>query len=443
MKECKYCRTIYEDSLSACPNCGGTKVITAQEKAEDAALYQKEIENRENAVAVVATKRKMLISVLVGIVVLIIAVIALASYNANKPLSNGMTKDEGEAILVEGIAFYNDGDYESAIECFAQLPSDSKQYNEAQSMLAKCEDEYSVTVVGKANKYAANDEYETALNLLNNAKELLPNNSIISEAQNTIFKEYKNIIFTNAFSEAEKFVAAGNYPAGIQAINGAIKQIGTDDDASAKLQTYMSTYKSIVIENADNALASTGYADAISIINEGLKILNGDNDLLNKIDEYKTYAPVCLSYDDAYAINKYLRTGITDNSWLTDNYGTTYTSERVICNKDSGLFEDVGTIQYYLSSQYRTLTGTIYIPDISKNVNVESILVKKPYVQIWGDGLLLYELTSLINKDKPVDFCIDISNVEFLEIQIYGSWYRGDGTGLIPMNCVADLAVAK
>lgn len=135
MKECKYCRTKYDDNLSACPSCGGTKVITAQEKAEDAALYQKEIENRENAVAVVATKRKMLISVLVGIVVLIIAVITMASYNANKPLSNGMTKDEGEAILAEGIAFYNDGDYESAIECFVQLPSDSKQYDEAQSII--------------------------------------------------------------------------------------------------------------------------------------------------------------------------------------------------------------------------------------------------------------------------------------------------------------------
>lgn len=443
MKECKYCRTTYEDSLSACPNCGGTKIITALEKAEDAALYQKEIENRENAVAVVASKRKMLISVLIGIVVLIITLIAIASYNANKPLSNGMTKDEGEAVLAEGIAFYNAKDYESAIECFVQLPSDSKQYDEAQSMLVRCEDEYSTSVVEKADGYAKNGEYEVALNLLNNAGELLPNNTTISAVYNTILAEYKDIVCANAFSEADAFAADRDYLAAITAIDGAIKQIGTDDDASAKLQTYMSAYKSIVIENADNALVNTGYADAISIINEGLKTLNGDNDLLNKIEEYKTYAPVYLSYDDAYAINKYLRTGITDNSWLTDNYGTTYTSERVICNKDSGLFEDVGTIQYYLSSQYRTLTGTIYIPDVSKNVNVESVLVKKPYVQIWGDGLLLYELTSLINKDKPVDFCIDISNVEFLEIQIYGSWYRGDGTGLIPMNCVADLAVAK
>lgn len=75
-----------------------------------------------------------------------------------------------------------------------------------------------------------------ALNLLKNAGELLPNNTYISATHDNLFKEYKNIIFTNAFSEAEKFVAAGNYPAGIQAINGAIKQIGTDDDASAKLQ---------------------------------------------------------------------------------------------------------------------------------------------------------------------------------------------------------------
>lgn len=134
MKECKYCRTTYEDSLSACPNCGGTKVITAQEKAEDATLQQKEIENRENAIAAVASKRKMLTSVLIGIVIIIIAVIAIASYNANKPLSNGMTKDEGKAVLAEGIAFYNAQNYESAIECFVQFPSDSKQYDEALSM---------------------------------------------------------------------------------------------------------------------------------------------------------------------------------------------------------------------------------------------------------------------------------------------------------------------
>lgn len=242
MKECKYCRTTYEDSLSACPNCGGTKVITAQEKEEDAALYQKEIVNRENAVAAVASKRKMLISALVGIVVLIIAVIAIASYNANKPLSNGMTKDEGEAVLEEGIAFYNAKDYESAIECFVQLPSDSKQYNEAQSMLTKCEDEYSTSVVEKANGYAENGEYEMAINFLNNAGDLLPNSAAISTAYDKIFAEYKGIVCNNAYSEAETFAADGDYPSAITAIDNATKLIGHDDGLAAKRGVYVDTY---------------------------------------------------------------------------------------------------------------------------------------------------------------------------------------------------------
>ena len=43
MKECKYCRTKYDDNLSACPSCGGTKVITAQEKAEEEAFMAEEM----------------------------------------------------------------------------------------------------------------------------------------------------------------------------------------------------------------------------------------------------------------------------------------------------------------------------------------------------------------------------------------------------------------
>ena len=47
MKECKYCRTKYDDNLAACPNCGGTKVVTAEEIAEEAAIKRREIEYRE------------------------------------------------------------------------------------------------------------------------------------------------------------------------------------------------------------------------------------------------------------------------------------------------------------------------------------------------------------------------------------------------------------
>lgn len=36
MKECKYCRSMYNDNLVVCPNCGGNKIITAEDRAEEA-----------------------------------------------------------------------------------------------------------------------------------------------------------------------------------------------------------------------------------------------------------------------------------------------------------------------------------------------------------------------------------------------------------------------
>lgn len=443
MKECKYCRSLYEDNLSICPICGGNKVITEQEKMEEVILRQREQEFREKMDNERKAQKKKFLAVVIAFMIIVLAVIGAGFYNANKPLSNGMTRDEGEALLARGIAYYESSDYESAIECFVQLPADSKQYKEAQNTLEKAIASYVPAVLETADKYIQDAEYEVALELLKNAQTLVPENEELKIAYDAAFDAYKVVICSIAMDEADVFVANGDYANAIVSLNMALDKIGHDEELTARLQVYISKYKTVIIGRAEDMLKNVGYSDAIAVINEGLTVLSGDSDFLNKIDEYKTYAPVFLSYDDAYSINKYLRTEITDSTWLTDNYGTTYTSDRVICNKDSGMYVDEGIIQYYLGSQYRTLTGTIYVPDISKNVNTNSILVKLPYVQVWADNTLIFELNSLVNTDKPVEFSVDVSNVEFIAIKINGSWYRGNGTGLIPMNCVADLAVAK
>ena len=64
MKECRYCRTKYDDNLAVCPNCGGTKVVTEQELAEEEALIQREAEYRERANAVPEMRKRGVIGVL-------------------------------------------------------------------------------------------------------------------------------------------------------------------------------------------------------------------------------------------------------------------------------------------------------------------------------------------------------------------------------------------
>lgn len=430
MKECKYCRTKYDDNLSACPNCGGTKVITAQEKAEDAALYQKEIENRENAVAVVATKRKMLISILVGIVVLIIAVIALASYNSNKPLSNGMTKDEGEAILAEGIAFYNNGDYESAIECFVQLPSDSKQYDEAQSMLAKCEDEYSASVVEKANGYAENGEYEMAINLLNNAGDLLPNSAAISTAYDTIFAEYKGIVCSNAYSEGETFAANGDYPSAITAIDNATKLIGHDDELAAKRGVYIDTYVSQTVSAAKAQYIEYDYESIIAaegILEVALKILPNNAVLLTELANYKEREPVRLldlsmspdlqhnvstsTYD--YVGNKSDVAGITYNDSIAP-------AEWYETSHPYGWSETYSYAHYswLLDYQYTKVTGTFFFSESYKNASIEVELTITP-----SNGTTRTYFVS--SNEQTQHFDVDLTGAKDFEIALRQSEING------------------
>ena len=294
MKECKYCRTEYDDNLATCPNCGGTKVVTAEELAEETAIKQREVEYRERVNAAQEVHKKRLIGILAAVVVAVIAIIALVSYNANKPLSNGMTKDEGEKILATGIAYFDNGQYEEAIQCFAQLPTDSKQYEEAHSMLTKSSESYRESILDKVDTYVQNGEYEVALELLKNAQTVLPDDSELKNAYNSTFNSYKLLISSTAITKADEYAADGDYESAIKTVGVALDKIGQDEELSAKLAIYQNDYRTGIIAQADKALSQEGYQSATSIINQGLTVLPKDSAMLEKLSEYETYIPVDL-----------------------------------------------------------------------------------------------------------------------------------------------------
>lgn len=441
MKECRYCGTVYADNLATCPNCGGNKVVSEEEKNESRLLQEKEIENRERAIAEPEIKKKKAASVLVGFLVVLIVVIAFASYRAAQPLSNGMSKEAGEQVYNEGTTYYDAGNYEDAIMCLVQLPSDSKYYKDAQAILAKCEVKYSADVINRANGYITSGEYNIALNLLDTACNLFPENEELSASYNTALSQYKETVRDTALREAKLYAEENDYVQAINTVQSALDVNGQDTELITFLAVYKDAYRSSLIETADAALKDVGYQEAVNIITDGLSVLSNDSELISKIDEYRSYTPVYLSSDDAYSTNKYIKINYFNTDLSTDNYGGTYPSDRIICNCEYGFTEGVGKIEYYLDSKYSKLTGTIYVPDASKSAS--SLGYTTPSVRIYGDGALLYEKVGLTRKDKPVDFTADISNVEFLSIEIEGGWYRGDGSGQVPLNCVANLAVSK
>ena len=329
--------------------------------------------------------------------------------SSRNTLSNGLTEDDCEQFFSEGVAQYNGEEYIAAIECFIVIPYDSERYDEAQEKLEACEKAYSKSVITKAEEYVERNDYEVALELLNGARDLLPNNKELSSAYGSIYVEYKDFLRGEVFAKAEFFLANGDYPSAIYTVRNALNEIPRDEELQAKLRTYENAYRNQLLVDADDILRSEGYREAISALNEGLSILEYDDVLLDRIEVYKSYAPVEIMEMEPFSgrNNANLRA-------VTDTFGNEYSRVYVVST-------NYGTkgFSVLLNGNYSTLSGTIIWSKEDKNNDGYYS------IQFYDDEQLIYATEACSAKSGPVSFSFDISNVKILSLKFEG--FSNDG----------------
>ena len=406
MKECKYCRSMYEDSLSACPNCGGNKIVTSEERAEEAALKQKEKENRESAIAAPLKMRKNILIGIGVVIAIIIAIITIASINANKPYSDGTTKDEATNLLETGMDYFNSGDYEAAIEYFSQLPSDSKEYEEAQSMIKKSSESYCASILAKVDTYFENEEYEIALEMIKNAQKVLPSETKLQNAYNETYNSYVSLICNNAKAEAKVYADKEDYLSAMKTIETALNKIPSEAELSALYTQYSSNYEGLVIKNADAALKEQGYEAAIKIARDGLNNLPNSSKIENAISNFETYAPVYLLEDIDYL--RMSDSLYTDTDSIKDNEGIEYSGHYRFHNNNL-MYES--SVSFQIDKKYTKFFGTAILPYGARGT------YKEAFIRVYGDDRLLYQTKPMTMGFKTDNFTIDVSGVSILEIR--------------------------
>ena len=458
MKECKYCGSQCGDQVVKCPSCGGTKFFTAQEQIEEERRQQKERENEERAVAEPDTGKKRIGGIIAGLLAVILIIVAVIIGLSNRPLSNGMSKSDGDEILESGIAYYESGNYEAAIECFIQLPSDSKQYAKASDMLASARAEYKESALSKVNNYiqqenydsafnvietatllvgndsdlnaayeevytelvssmlatadsyVENSDYEIALEYLSNCQNRFPDDFDLENAYNDTFNEYCSLVKSDSISTADEAASNEDYVTAINALRNAISIIGQDEEVSAKLSIFESSYQEYVLSQAGSAFASDGYSAAIDILNGGLTTLSGNNLLLDAIAGYEEYKPVYIL--DLTPVD----TGADGELTVIDNVigidGTEYGVG--ISGKH---FDGIGSLRYWnkylINSQYSTLSFRVVL------TSVQYKDYQTPSISIYGDdNQLLRTITVSKNDIAPVDVSVDVSGQAYLKIDM-------------------------
>lgn len=88
----------------------------------------------------------------------------------------------------------------------------------------------------------------------------------------------------------------------------------------------------------------------------------------------------------------------------TDNMGQEQSNVISTCNN-----------RFIINGEYSTITGTMFISEKQKNYG-------EPHIKIYGDDDILYDL-QLEPGDQPVDFSVDISGVQQLDVKLYQNTY--------------------
>lgn len=365
MKTCGYCGRAYDDSQPRCPSCGSTLLRHSHGADTVAADYdriKKGIEEKRKS------RSKILIGIAAAVVLVIIIIVVGIIIHVNNPQRevDSNAKEMYESALTD----CNSGNYNSALSTLGAIDPSWTDYQKVSDL-----------------------QQQAVLGMLR--------------------------------EKASDYLAAENYEAIIQLVKSNLVSVSDNEEIKNIYDTAVSRYRDKITNMAEQEFQSSGYEQAISIVNSGLSVLNGDAALLALKSHYEDMAPVSLT-----SLTPFLsdcgesRYGLT----LTDKLGNTYHDciEYVY-----GYPSDRGDT-YVLNYAYSSFSGTIFVPK-DRSSTYDSWLYDSEgdfCIRIYGDGKLLYTSPVMLSTQYPVDFEINVSGIDQLTIL----WVGGACTWSVPIG---------
>ena len=314
-----------------------------------------------------------------------------------------------------GIMYYEKQEYERAITEFQNIPEESIYYVDAQTYLLNAINQYRTNILNTADTYAQQQDYRTAIGILNEALLIIPGNTEVTNA----IRNYTNTIRDKAITDAGTLAAAGDFISAFQIVQSTIDELGSDSELNVLLVNYQESYAQNVLQQVSIIYNESGYDAVVALLKEATSILPNNTNLKEEFDLWNSRHSVPLT-----DIEYFSKSGsIQEDYWVdgTDNYGTAYPHS--ITPFDSG----TTYIEYYLGGQYAKLSGVLYVTSHAKSINPSYYTWGIATISIYGDDILLYTNTGFTTKDQPMNISVDISEVDFLKISFENAHYFDTG----------------
>lgn len=399
--------------------------------------------------------KKMIIigSVVLAVIIAAVIVICILVSNANNPvnkminaINNGEYKTANElyydnykalsdnkavidAIQAQVDAVrkaYDDGsmDYDTAmdkLDDISDLPmSYETSLSEVRSEIRELKS--SADYLKQGDEYLKKKEYSNAIYYYDEV--LKKDTANYKKAQEQRAKAIDGIR-QEYLDEAKEEFDNGEYKYAISDLQNALDDNYLTNDE--KINAQIATYVDEIIKKSDEYFNNKDYDNACNLIDNIKSMFDEGSDNYTKLnaqlEKLNKEIPVKLqdiSFDSTNS-NYFYRY----QSGSKDISGNEYNSDNV-CTMSVSKYHENAYADMYVNKGYKKIKGTIAV----KDNNYSSISSDaSAYFEVVGDKKTLYKSEALTNKSKPINFAVNIKDVDTLTIRLVYS--KGSGSSYI------------
>lgn len=337
-----------------------------------------------------------------------------------KKISTGVESDINSQLKVfdrilvsekqyeEGAKLYEDGKLKESIIAYNKVIPEDTNYKKAQTLLAKVASEYKKEQIEAADEYAAKDDYDNAIAIMNSCLKLLKDDEKISKQLQEYKSKKLSLNISDIFDLVKVQVNKDNYVEAIKLVNNSITEYGSDKRLVDKLEEL----KKAMFDEVTKYIESERYSMAVGILKSYRRIIVNDEKAEELIKKYSSKVKEGKKLSELEIIRE---------------NGKKYVIDKVGEYKDAkgAKYEDVIEVVGYRNldtkgsmtiknSGYKTLSGVIgYVS--SKQISYYKNGKGKIY--IYGDSSKIYESKVLSESSDNEEVDIDISKYGEIRIE--------------------------
>ena len=338
---------------------------------------------------------------------------------------------ESKNNILTGMDYYYTGDWENAIANLSHVNMSDSWYDTAQEMLQQAEDNYFSDKIEAINTLIESGDYETTEAKIDDI-----NLSDLSEANVEKVNDQLYKIYDAKLSAIDNYIETGNTEEVSRYITSLKDNLSVQ--GQERLAQAVTRKANEYLTKADEALRSNERQAAYNNALSAQALRPDDEAIVESVAYYQAYLPFELHREKNHLSienhNKvYVYYSVDNWDKLTANDGTVMPEPVGIGYCATSVDSSLVTVTYKLGGAYNDVTGTAFIPSSFKNDE------QTGYFIIYGDGKKLYTSTTFTKNVLPQAFSVDVSNIDILTVEYYGSnaGWGGDYAGYYISNLVA------